>query len=310
MLAKWSIQKESNISRSKRDGQRAKCLLGLLMSTINYQQQLHDFLVKLPSCLVAFSGGVDSAVVAKAAQLALGERALAVTGVSASLAAGELAAAQRIAAAIGIRHETLQTDELADAGYLKNEPTRCWHCKTELYGQMRRLADRLGFDAIANGTNTDDLGDFRPGLQAAEEHGVLSPLVACGIDKQGVRELAQAWGLEVWDKPASPCLSSRVVYGLGITPERLQRIDAAEAFLRERGFHSVRVRCHQDELARLEVDASEIARLAEPAQRTAVVTRLCELGFRYVTLDLEGFRSGSFTQLVSVDSLKLSDGSD
>lgn len=280
------------------------------MSTTNYQRLLREYLEKLPNCMVAFSGGVDSAVVAKAAQIALGERALAVTGVSASLAAGELAVARRVAAAIGIRHETLDTDELSDSGYLKNEPSRCWHCKTELYSQIRRLADKLGIVAIANGTNVDDLGDFRPGLQAAEEHGVLSPLVACGIDKQGVRELAQAWGLEVWDKPASPCLSSRVVYGLGITPERLRRIDAAESFLCEQGFSSVRVRCHQDDLARLEVDASEIARLAEPAFSTLISARLRELGFRYVTVDLEGFRSGSFTQLVSVEELKLRVDSD
>ncbi len=271
------------------------------MSTSEKQQQLLEYLAEVPSCMVAFSGGVDSAVVAKAAQLALGERAIAVTGVSASLAAGELAAAERIATAIGIRHETLSTHEMADSGYLQNEPTRCWHCKTELYGQMRRLADKLGIAVIANGTNVDDLGDFRPGLQAAEEHGVVSPLVECGINKQGVRELAQAWGLEVWDKPASPCLSSRVVYGLEITPERLRRIDAAEAFLREQGFSSVRVRCHQDELARLEVDAAEVARMAEPRQRQAITNHLRELGFRYITVDLEGFRSGSFTQLVRLE---------
>ncbi|QEG35691.1 ATP-dependent sacrificial sulfur transferase LarE [Bythopirellula goksoeyrii] len=276
------------------------------MSTTDKQQRLLDYLRNLPDCVIAFSGGVDSAVVAMAAHLALGERALAVTGVSASLAEGELEAAPRIASAIGIRHETLATDELSHSEYLKNEPTRCWHCKTELYSQMRAFADEIGFVTIANGTNTDDLGDFRPGLQAAKEHGVLSPLVECGIDKQGVRELAQAWDLEVWDKPASPCLSSRVVYGLEITPERLQRIDAAEVFLRELGFSSVRVRCHHDELARLEVEAREIARLAEPACRELITARLRELGFRYVTVDLEGFRSGSFTQLVSVDQLSTS----
>lgn len=276
------------------------------MSTTDKQQRLLDYLRNLPDCMIAFSGGVDSAVVAMAAHLALGERALAVTGVSASLAEGEMEAAPRIASAIGIRHETLATDELSHSEYLKNEPTRCWHCKTELYSQMRAFADEIGFVTIANGTNTDDLGDFRPGLQAAKEHGVLSPLVECGIDKQGVRELAQAWDLEVWDKPASPCLSSRVVYGLEITPERLQRIDAAEVFLRELGFSSVRVRCHHDELARLEVEAREIARLAEPACRELITARLRELGFRYVTVDLEGFRSGSFTQLVSVDQLSTS----
>ena len=267
------------------------------------QQNLVCYLEKLPNCIVAFSGGADSAVVAKAARVALGERALAVTGVSASLASGELEIARKVAASIGIRHETVETDELADSNYLQNQPQRCWHCKTELYGQLRQLGEQLGFFAIANGTNTDDLRDFRPGLTAAEEWGVLSPLVACGIDKQGVRELAQLWDLEVWDKPASPCLSSRVVYGLEITPERLQRIDQAESFLKELGFHSVRVRCHHDELARLEVSPEEISRLASQPERDQIASRLRELGFRYVTIDLEGFRSGSFQQLVPVEEL-------
>jgi uncharacterized protein len=268
------------------------------------REKLADFFAQLPDCLVAFSGGVDSAVVAKAAHDTLGERAIAVTGVSASLATGELEAAKRIAASVGIRHETLNTDELRDAGYLANAPNRCWHCKTELYSQMRVLGNKLGFTTIANGTNADDLGDFRPGLQAASEHGVLSPLVECGIDKQGVRDLARGWNLEVWDKPASPCLSSRVVYGLEITPVRLARIDAAEALLKELGFTSVRVRCHQDELARLEVSAVEIARLADETLRKQISTRLREFGFQYVTIDLEGFRSGSFLPLVNISELQ------
>jgi uncharacterized protein len=262
------------------------------------QDKLLAYLANLPDCLVAFSGGVDSAVVAKAAHLALGERAIAVTGVSASLASGELDAARRIATAIGIRHEVINTHELADPDYLANAPSRCFYCKTELYSQMRALAADLGFTQIANGTNADDLGDFRPGLQAAAEYMVLSPLVDCGIDKRGVRQLALDWGLEVWDKPASPCLSSRVVYGLDITPERLGRIDAAEALLKEMGFHSVRVRCHHDELARLEVAAAEIGRFADDALRTEVTNKLREFGFRYVTVDLEGFRSGSFLPLI------------
>lgn len=266
------------------------------------QQQLLTCFENLPNCLVAFSGGVDSAVVAKAAYLSLGDRAVAVTGVSASLASGELATARRIAQAIGIRHEILNTAELDDPGYLANAPNRCWHCKTELYSQMRRLANRFGFERIANGTNIDDLADFRPGLQAASEHNVLSPLVECRIDKQGVRQLALDWNLEVWDKPASPCLSSRVVYGLEITPERLARIDAAEAQLRKLGFSNIRVRVHQDELARLEVAANEIAKLVDDSLRTTIASRLREIGFRYVTIDLEGFRSGSFLPLVTIDS--------
>jgi uncharacterized protein len=262
------------------------------------REKLVAYLSQLPNCLVAFSGGVDSAVVAKAAYLALGERAIAVTGVSASLASGELEIARRIAMAIGIRHEIIHTDELSDSNYLANAPSRCFHCKTELYTQMHALAAQLGFTRLANGTNADDLGDFRPGLQAAGEHQVLSPLVECGIDKQGVRQLALGWGLEVWDKPASPCLSSRVVYGLAITPERLARIDAAEALLKQLGFSSVRVRCHHDELARLEVSAEEIAKFADQELRVTIAAKLREFGFRYVTIDLEGFRSGSFLPLV------------
>ncbi len=267
----------------------------------------HDRLVRalgeLPSCLVAFSGGVDSAVVAKAAQLALGARAIAVTGVSASLAAGELETAQRIAQAIGIRHEIVATEELADAEYLENRPNRCWHCKDELYRQLETLAERWECEWLVNGANADDLSDFRPGLRAADEHRVRSPLAECGFDKSTVRQIARHWRLEVWDKPATPCLSSRVVYGLEITPERLKRIDQAEQMLRELGLSNVRVRYHHDDLARLEVALDELPVLCASDVRPQVVERLRELGFRYVTIDLEGFRSGSFQQLVSAEEL-------
>ncbi len=265
--------------------------------------QLVHALTELPSCLVAFSGGVDSAVVAKAAQLALGERAIAVTGVSASLAAGELETAQRIAQSIGIRHETVATEELADDEYLENRPDRCWHCKDELYRQLKTLAEQWGFASIVGGANADDLSDFRPGLRAADEHLVRSPLAECGIDKATVRQIAQHWQLEVWDKPATPCLSSRVVYGLEITPERLERIDRAEQVLRELGLSNVRVRYHHDDLARLEVALADLPRLSTGDVRHQVVERLRELGFRYVTIDLEGFRSGSFQQLVPAEEL-------
>jgi len=211
--------------------------------------------------------------------------------------------ARRIAQFIGIQHETISTDELSDPGYLQNAPNRCWHCKTELYEQMQKLADRLGRPVLLNGANLDDQGDFRPGMQAAEEHNVHSPLLECGIDKQGVRQLARYWELEVWDKPATPCLSSRVVYGLDITPERLARIDAAEQVLRELKLPTVRVRCHQDELARLEVPTEALPMLCEAGLREQLVKQLRALGFHYVTLDLEGFRSGSFHQLISPDDL-------
>jgi uncharacterized protein len=257
----------------------------------------------LKSCLVAYSGGVDSAVVAKAAHLALGDQAIAVTGLSASLAAGELESARRIAAAIGIHHESLTTDELDDPNYLRNAPDRCFHCKTELYEQLRRLADERGIAAIVNGANADDIGDFRPGMQAANDFAVCSPLAVCGLTKVDVRALAFLWGIEIWDKPATPCLSSRIAYGVHVTPDRLARIDAAEQLLRSLNLGSVRVRLHENELARLEVPLDALARLCDDDIRGAIVQRLRELGFRYVTIDLEGFRSGSFQQLVPSEEL-------
>ncbi len=267
------------------------------------QDQLVASIAQLPSCLVAYSGGVDSAVVAKAAYLALGDKAVAVTGVSPSLAGGELETAQRIATAIGIRHETVATDEFARDGYLENQPNRCWHCKTELYEQLRLLGNRLGIEQILNGANADDVGDFRPGMKAATEHRVRSPLIECGIDKAGVRAIAKLWELEIWDKPATPCLSSRVVYGLDITSERLARIDSAERLLRELGLQDVRVRYHHDDLARIEIAPEQLALLVENDKRQLVVDRMRVLGFNYVTIDLEGFRSGSFQQLVSPEDL-------
>ncbi len=255
------------------------------------------------SCAVAFSGGIDSTVVAKAAQLALGERAVAVTGTSASLAAGELDEARELAALIGIRHQVIATDEFANPSYVQNAPDRCYHCKTELYEQIENLAERLDVAVIVNGANVDDLGDYRPGMRAAGEHQVASPLAECGLTKADVRALAQAWQLPTWDKPAAPCLSSRVAYGEEVTPERLAMIDAAERFLREQGLRSVRVRYHKGDVARLEVPTEALQPLCEPATREQLVAQLKQLGFKYVTLDLEGFRSGSLNALVGITPL-------
>ena len=266
-------------------------------------ERLVDFLRQFNSAIIAYSGGVDSAVVAKAAAMALGDRALAVTAVSASLAAGELETAQRVAAAIGIRHESLATNELADANYLQNAPDRCFHCKSELYTQLCHEAAERGYAVVLSGANADDLGDFRPGLQAAADHQVRNPLAECGLNKAAVRSIARHWAIDVWDKPATPCLSSRVAYGVSVTPARLARIDAAEQALRALGLDAVRVRLHENELARLEVPLAALPRLCEEGVRADVVARLRELGFRYVTLDLEGFRSGSFQQLVPLADL-------
>ncbi len=255
------------------------------------------------SCAVAFSGGIDSTVVAKAAQLALGQRAVAVTGTSASLAAGELDEARRLAQLIGIRHEVISTDEFANPAYVQNASDRCYHCKTELYTHLEGLAERLGVARVVNGANTDDLGDYRPGMNAASEHQVCSPLAECGFNKSDVRHLAAEWGLPNADKPASPCLSSRVAYGEEVTPERLAMIDAAEQFLRSLGLRTLRVRYHKGDVARLEVPAEAIASLSEPTTRSRLVAHLKSLGFKYVTLDLEGFRSGSLNALVEIQGL-------
>jgi uncharacterized protein len=262
---------------------------------------LLELIGRYQSCAVALSAGVDSSVVAKAAHVVLGDRAIAVTGNSASLATGELDEARRIASLIGIRHEVLQTHELSKQDYVRNAADRCYHCKTELYTQLDGVVERLGVDVVFNGANFDDLGDYRPGMQAASEHGVLSPLAICGLTKAEVRELARAWELPVWDKPASPCLSSRVAYGEEVTPERLAMIDAAEQCLREQGLRTVRVRYHKGDVARLEVPPAAIEQLCQPNVREPLVARLKSLGFKFVTLDLEGFRSGSLNVLVSIN---------
>jgi uncharacterized protein len=255
---------------------------------------------------VAFSGGVDSAVVAKAACLACGGNALAVTAVSASLATGEQQAAADLARVIGIPHRILQTTEFDNAEYRKNSPDRCYFCKTELYTQILRLAPELEIDTLVNGANLDDRGDYRPGMQAAKEFQVRSPLIEAGMTKDDVRALAHAWNLPVWDKPASPCLSSRVAYGLEVTPERVARIDQAERLLREElGIRELRVRHEAHDLARIEIPTDDIARLVEPATRQRVAAALRALGFKYVTVDLDGFRSGSMNAVLPLVDIKL-----
>lgn len=255
------------------------------------------------SCAVAFSAGVDSAVVIKAARLALGDRGVAITGVGPALAEGELEAARSLAEAVGIEHVEAGTDEITKSGYVANATDRCYHCKTELYGHLERVADARGLKTIANGTNLDDLGDHRPGLVAAEEHRVRSPLIECGIDKAAVRLLAKHWDLPVWDKPAAPCLASRLAYGVEVTPERLARVDTAERWLRGLGMREVRVRHHADDLARVEAPLEWIPRLTADPLRSELVAELKRVGFRAVTIDLEGFRSGSLNTLVPIESL-------
>jgi uncharacterized protein len=266
------------------------------------RERLLAALREMRSCVVAFSGGVDSAVVAKAAHEALGDQAIAVTGVSASLAAGELSAAKDVAARIGIRHLVIDTQEFAQPQYVRNAPDRCYHCKTELYEQIEGLLPNLGAGVIVNGANADDAGDYRPGMRAAGEHRVRSPLAECGLTKAEVCELAAAWELPVWDKPASPCLSSRVAYGQDVTPQRLAMIDRAEQFLRQHGFRICRVRYHEGDLARVEVPREETVRLCNSPLREELEAELKRLGFRLVTIDLSGFRSGSLNELIQIGS--------
>lgn len=248
------------------------------------------------SCGVALSGGVDSAVAAAAAWRALGESAFAFTAVSASLAAEEREWAANTARQIGIRHIELATDELQRADYRANRADRCFHCKTTLYETARQqFGDAV---VLANGANLDDVGDFRPGMQAATEHRVDSPLIECEIDKATVRELAQHWQLQVWDKPASPCLSSRIAYGVEVTAERLAMIEQAERCLRRHGFGPHRVRFHAGQLARLELQEPDIARLADGPLRAEIDAELKSLGFRFVCVELSSFVSGSLNQLV------------
>ncbi|MBX9792266.1 MAG: ATP-dependent sacrificial sulfur transferase LarE [Pirellulales bacterium] len=266
------------------------------------RDRLFETLRGYQRCVVALSAGVDSAVVAKAAFLTLGEQASAVTAASASLAAGELETAVALARQIGIRHEVIATNEFADPDYVRNNPDRCYHCKTELYSRLGPLA--MSVDAvIVNGANLDDQGDYRPGMQAAAERAVRSPLIECELTKAEVRLLAAHWGLPVWDKPATPCLSSRVAYGEEVTAERVAMIDRAEQYLRGLGLQSLRVRYHRGDLARLEVPLEAVPRLCEPSVREELVRQLREIGFRFVTLDLEGFRSGSLNTLLPVEQL-------
>ena len=255
---------------------------------------------------VAFSAGVDSTVVARAAQQACGDDAVAVTAVSPSLASGEREQAEQLAQQIGIRHVVIETDEFDNPDYLKNEPNRCYFCKTELYTRLGHILPQLDVDVIANGANLDDQGGHRPWMVAAGEHAVRSPLLDVGMTKQDVRDLAQHWDLPVWDKPAMPCLSSRIAYGVGVTTERVRRVDEAEKYLREEfGLLEFRVRHEANELARIEVSIDELPRLLDTSNRLAITAKLRELGFAFVTIDLEGFRSGSLNSVIAVDDLQV-----
>ena len=256
---------------------------------------LRERLAGAGSVLVAYSGGVDSAYLAYAAWRALGERALAVTAVSPSYPRSHHEMAERVAAEVGFRHRFVQTDEMANPDYTSNPTNRCYHCKTELFDVLGRLREDLGFDAVAYGINTDDTGDFRPGHRAADEHAVLSPLLESGLSKLEVRELSRRARLPTADLPASACLSSRIPYGMEVTAEKLRQIDRAEDALRALGFRQVRVRHHGD-VARIELAPDELSRAFDPERRARMSRDLRDLGFRYVSLDLDGYRTGALNE--------------
>jgi len=268
-----------------------------MTSLAEKETRLKEILLGLESAAVAFSGGVDSTFLLQAAREAMGGRALAVTGRSPSFPERELAAARRFTSERGITHLEVDSDELEVAGFAANPVNRCYLCKKELFAKILKVAGERGLSTVLEASNLDDEGDYRPGLLAVRELGVLSPLREAGLTKSDIRALSRAWGLPTWDKPAFACLASRFPYGEAITREGLEKVDAAEVFLLSLGCRQVRVRCHdQGRLARIEVDEESQDLLTAPDRRRLVAEKFSALGFTYTALDLNGYRPGSLNE--------------
>ncbi len=265
------------------------------------RRKLSDLKAWLAACeglLVAYSGGVDSTLLLRVAQEVLGERALAVTARSETYPEQEVEAAVALARELGARVRLIHTDELEQEAFAANPPERCYYCKQELFGRMAEVAKEEGLVTVADGANADDVNDFRPGTRAARELGVRSPLREVGLSKAEIRELSREYGLPTWDKPAFACLASRFPYGDRITPEALRRVQAAEEVLHGLGLRQVRVR-HHGETARIEVEPQEVASLLAPEKRAEISAKLHTLGYTYVTVDLDGYRTGSMNEALS-----------
>lgn len=260
-------------------------------------QQLQAIFKEMDRTLIAYSGGVDSALIAKVAQDVLGDRVLAITAISPSLLPEELVEAEEQAASMGIAHEIVETQEMENPNYTSNPINRCYFCKSELHDTLKPLALERGYPYVVDGVNADDLRDYRPGIQAAKERGVRSPLAEVGFSKLEVRELSKQLGLSWWDKPAQPCLSSRFPYGEEITLEKLQRVGRAEVYLRKLGYRNLRVRS-EGQTARIELPPEKIQEFVINTDLSQVVKAFQNYGFSYVTLDLEGYRSGKLNQVL------------